>query len=160
MVSSTYFHIHALFTTKSLIIMRNNHGPNFVPSGTPEGTAPYSEMQLCVLCNERPCHKKKLSKSKSHSMLEIYHNVIHFLPLTRESDKVAMTIHRCSNDNLPLACYIMGQIPLGHAYPKNEMLCQMLQTSPRHLENKKLYGNCQSFGSILALSKMNNKHYY
>ena len=58
-----------------------------------------------------------------------------FLPLTRESDEGTITIHRCSIHNLPLACYSFGQIPLGHAYPKDEMLFQMLHLSPRPIQN-------------------------
>ena len=38
--------------------------------------------------------RKKLSKSKNHSILRIYNNVIHSLPLTRESDEVTTMIHR------------------------------------------------------------------
>lgn len=36
-VSSTYFHMSAE-VSKSLIMTRNNQGPNFVPWGTPDGT--------------------------------------------------------------------------------------------------------------------------
>ena len=44
-VSSTYFHIWCipLSTARSLMRTRNNHGPNFVPWGTPDGTEPHSE---------------------------------------------------------------------------------------------------------------------
>jgi len=38
-VSSTYFNIWA----RSLMRTRNNHGPNFIPWGTPDGTEPHSE---------------------------------------------------------------------------------------------------------------------
>ena len=44
-VSSTYFHKCPSDGLRSLIIRRNNHGPNFVPCGTPDGTAPHSEKQ-------------------------------------------------------------------------------------------------------------------
>ena len=144
-----------------LIIMRNNHDANFGPSRHNRGSqSSHSETQLCVLCNERTCCKKKLSKSKNHFILRIYDNVIHFLPLTRRSDQVTITIHRCSIHDLTLTCYSFGQLPLGHTNPKDEMLCEILHQSPRPIQNNKLYGYCQSFGSILALSKMNNKYYY
>ena len=41
-VSSTYFHKSA-GVSKSLIMTRNNQGPNFVPWGTPDGTERHSE---------------------------------------------------------------------------------------------------------------------
>ena len=40
-VSSTYFHMSA-GVSKSLIMERNNQGPNFVPWGTPDGTERHS----------------------------------------------------------------------------------------------------------------------
>ena len=44
-VSSTYFHIWSitLSIARSLMRTRNNHGPNFVACGTPDGTEPHSE---------------------------------------------------------------------------------------------------------------------
>ena len=43
-VSSTYFHIWSitLSIARSLMRTRNNHGPNFVACGTPDGTEPHS----------------------------------------------------------------------------------------------------------------------
>ena len=42
-VSSTYFQSDALLIARSLIMIKNNHGPSLVPWGTPEGTAPHSD---------------------------------------------------------------------------------------------------------------------
>ena len=43
-VSSTYFQIlPALLISRSLMSTKNNHGPSFVPWGTPDGTDPHSE---------------------------------------------------------------------------------------------------------------------
>ena len=64
-VSSTYFHISAftpLLASRSLISTRNNHGPNFVPCGTPDGTDSHSEKQpfASLIRWERPDKKSKI----------------------------------------------------------------------------------------------------
>ena len=61
-VSSTYFQSDALLIARSLIMIKNNHGPSLVPWGTPEGTVPLSDTQLSeslILC-ERPERKSMI----------------------------------------------------------------------------------------------------
>ena len=58
-VSSTYFQSDALLIARSLIMIKNNHGPSLVPWGTPEGTAPHSDTAVSeslIFC-ERPERK-------------------------------------------------------------------------------------------------------
>ena len=46
-VSSTYFHMSA-GVSRSLILIKNSHGPNLVPWGMPAETECHSEWQSCV----------------------------------------------------------------------------------------------------------------
>ena len=62
-VSSVYFQCVISVSFKSFTIKINNHGPNFVPWGTPQGTAPHSETQSLASFTRyfRP-HKKLMSQ--------------------------------------------------------------------------------------------------
>ena len=58
-VSSTNFHQKGEWIVRSFIIRINNHGPNLLPCGTPDGTEPHSAKQplanfiLCELFDKK-----------------------------------------------------------------------------------------------------------
>ena len=101
-VSSTYFHEFFCDGLRSLIIRKNNPGPNFVPCGTPDRAAPHSEKQSLERFS-----RCSLFDKKSHTQRATSRGILRENLFSQDlRSPWIMEIKACVVDDLRIYCQI------------------------------------------------------